>query len=97
MATLYVTEYQGVRRTDGNAQAPFNFKANQSVAIGGSSTQSAAFNAGTYLIRVHADAICSIAIGASPTAAATGHRMSADQTEYYTVDPGQKIAVITNT
>lgn len=101
MATLYVTEYadsaQTVRGAAQIAQSPA--LAGQTVAIGGSSTQSAAFNALTTFIRVHTDAICSIAISTNPTATTTAKRMAADQTEYFGVPVGQsyKIAVISNT
>lgn len=67
------------------------------VAIGGVSAQSAVFPDGTRLIRVHTDAICSIKIGANPTATADDKRMAANATEYFGVTPGHKLAVITNT
>lgn len=101
MSVLYVTEYsdmaQTVRGGAEIAQSPA--LATQTVAIGGTSTQSNAFNAATTFIRVHTDAICSIAIATNPTATATSKRMAADQTEYFGVPVGlsYKIAVITNT
>lgn len=80
----------------GVVQAPA--VAEQTVAIGGASAQSAAFNAATKIIRVHTDAICSIKVGGTnPTATATTMRMAAGQVEYFGVAPGDKIAVITNT
>lgn len=101
MATLYVTEYSSlawVGRTPTQLmQAPGSpAAAQQTVAIGGSSAQSAEFGTTTTLIRVHTDAICSIAIGPNPTAAATAQRMAAGATEYFGVQTGDKIAVITN-
>lgn len=101
MATLYVSEFGAI--APGGSGGPAQVVcgpalASQTVAIGGSSTASAsAFGNGTRLIRVHTDAVCSIAIGTSPTAAATAMRMAADTTEYFGVNPGEKIAVITNT
>lgn len=93
MATVYVSEYGDIR-----ANAAFEPRvADQTVAIGAGSAQSAAFNAATRFIRVHTDAICSIDIGANPTATATKSRLAAGQTEYFYVYPGHKIAVITNT
>lgn len=99
MATLYVTEYAASGMQRGSLSVAFGVPVVRSnnVTIGGGSAQSAAFNGNTTLIRVHTDAICSILIGASPTAAATDARMAADQTEYFAVAAGQKIAVITNT
>jgi orotate phosphoribosyltransferase len=48
-------------------------------------------------VRVHTDAICSIAYGANPTATINSFRMNANTTEYFGVNPGDKIAVISNT
>ena len=98
MAVLYVTEYPHAASDQGKA-LPVGFGApiaNQTVAIGGGSLQSAAFNANTVLIRVHCDAVCSVLIGANPTALTTSARMAANQTEYFGVQPGTKIAVISN-
>ena len=100
MATVYILETNATGGT-GNfpiSAAFFNTKAiQQTVAIGGSSAQSSAFNVTTNLIRVHVDAICSINIGSNPTATTTTARLAANQTEYFTVNPGDKLAVITNT
>lgn len=93
MAVLFITEYADVR----GAAAFEPRQADQTVAIGGSSVQSAAFNATTRFIRVHADVICSVDIGLSPTATAVKTRFAAGQTEYFYVYPGHRIAVITNT
>ena len=96
MAKLYVAEFERPRNqwvNVGNAPPVTE----QNVAIGGSSTQSSAFSAQTAIIRVATDAICSIAIGTNPTATANSMRMAADQVEYFSVQPNQKIAVITNT
>lgn len=101
MATLYISEYSRQGRDSagfliqGAAQEPANV--DQVVTIGASSAQSNAFNAGTTFIRVHTDAICSVTIGANPTAAATNKRLAAGSTEYFGVQPGHKLAVIQNT
>lgn len=102
MAILYITEYAGVARTQigGNYSAlpacpPV---AEQTVAIGGSTASSAAFNAATTMIRVSTDAICSVRVGGTaPAATAVTGRMPANTTEYFGVTPGDKIAVISNT
>lgn len=104
MAFLYITEF-GKQGRDASGYLNQNATpeeppvAEQTVAIGGSSAQSAALNAGTSLVRIHADAICSISIGINPTAATTSRRMAAGQTDQITVPRGSvfKIAVITNT
>lgn len=100
MAVLYISEFDrmadaGIRRDVAAGQQPR--VAAQTVAIGGGSLQSAAFNAKTRFIEVHADAICSFKIGENPTAVTTEGRMAAGDTRYYGVIPGHKIAVITNT
>jgi len=101
MATLYVCEYASLAtpHSGGNiqvAQEPPN--AEQTAAIGASSTPlTNAFNVNTKFIRVHTDAICSIAIGSSPTATTSKKRLAANATEYFGVEPGWNIAVITNT
>lgn len=96
-ATVYIEEFSDsipVTRYQA-AVAPGITK--QTVAIGGSSTQSSAFNTLTRLIRVHADAICSIEIGTTnPTATTSSMRFVAGQTEYFLVNSGDKLAVITN-
>ena len=95
MAVAYITEYgsAGAERTQ-IAAAPA--VTSQTVAIG-VEAKSAAFKGATRFIRVHVDAICSIAIGQSPTATTSDARMSADSTEYFAVNPGDKISVISNT
>jgi hypothetical protein len=105
MAFLYIDEYVTLPQLNSMnviPQAPVAPPlATQRVAIGGASTASAAFNAGTKFILLHTDAICSIAFnaigGADPTAVATAQRMNANETRFYGVYPGCKVAVITNT
>lgn len=99
MAVVFIAEFTQPSVYNGNLQ-PVAYMpplAEQTVAIGGASVQSSAFNAKTRMIRVHTDAICSIAIGTNPTATAVKARMAAGQTEYFEVTPADKIAVITNT
>lgn len=97
MATLYISEYADVALAGSIQIAPEPPLAEQTVAIGGASAQSSAFGASTRIIRVHTDAICSVLVGADPTATAAKKRLAAGQTEYFAVAPGAKIAVITNT
>lgn len=99
MSTLYITEFTnmaGIGSRFVNV-APLPPVAEQTVTISGSSTQSNAFNAATQMIRLVTDATCSISVGANPTAATTNARISANvEPEYFAVQPGQKLAVITN-
>lgn len=102
MAVLYITEYADLAETPDQVRHEMPQEpalADQTVAIGGSSTASAAFNIGTRFVRLNCDAPCSILFGTAPTATATKGRMAANQTEYRGVPQGAsyKVAVITNT
>lgn len=98
MAVVYISEFSSLANVVGCNIAMMPPIAQQTVAIG-AETDSNAFNASTRFIRVHADAICSIAVGLTPTASTTTLRMSADSTEYFGVplNSGYKLSVITNT
>lgn len=92
MASLYVAEYNGTN--EGSPNTPPI--AEQVVTYTGTAAASTAFNARTTLIRVHTDAICSIAFGKAPVAVVTNARLVAGQTEYFAVGAGDKISAITN-
>lgn len=102
MAVLYVAEFAAIGGggnfpVAGGQVPPI---AEQVVAIGGGSVQCTnPFNLNTTFVRIHVDAICSIAFGANPTATTVKMRLAAGQTEYFSVPKGQsyKVAVITNT
>lgn len=100
---LYVTEFTGLHASQAGVGSFMSVPeapkvAGQTVAIGGTSTQSTAFNAATRLVRVHSDAICSIEVGGTnPTATTSSQRMAANQTEFFGVASGDKLAVIANT
>lgn len=99
MAKVYITEHTRPTIYQGGL-LPVAYMpplATQTVAIGGSSVQSAAFNAKTVMVAVHTDAICSVEFGSNPTATANSRRLAANTTEYFEVTPAQKVAVITNT
>lgn len=100
MATLYISEYSDYIHSPDSVQwASEPANTDQTVAIGVSSVASSAFKGNTKVVRLHTDAICSIAFGTSPTATATNKRLPANATEYFAVPEGQsyKVAVITNT
>lgn len=101
MAKLYITEFKeiGLQLTGARPiQAALQpAQTDQTPVAIGAEAKSAAFGATTTLVRLHTDAICSIAFGASPTATTSNARMAADQTEYFAVVPGQKVSVISNT
>lgn len=99
MAFLYILEASSIGQVANGTIQSVNLPAiaTQRIAIGGTSTQSAPFNTTTKAVRLHSDAICSIAGGASPVATTSSPRMAADQTEYFAVNGGDRIAVISNT
>jgi len=96
MSTLYIAEFSKLY-SNPNGVAPMAAVpplVQQTLAIGGSSVSSNAFNAATQFVRVHTDAACSINWGAAATSATM--RMAANQTEYFSVSAGQTVSVITN-
>lgn len=104
MAILYIAEFAtftppGAPGGLGQiAQQPT--LAEQTVVIGASSTQSAAFNTNTRFVRLHCDVAAEVEFGTNPTAVLnTSARMAANQTEYFGVPKGQsfKVAVIAPT
>lgn len=104
MAKFYITEFADVCRLPNSGAMPFgnlvSSGADQTPVVVGSEAKSAAFAATTKFIRVHTDAICSIAYSptAAPVAATTANaRMAANSTEYFAVNAGDKLSVIANT
>lgn len=99
MAKVFVSEHVGPAISAGNLMPVVYMPglAEQVIAIGGASVQSATFNTKTRMIMVHTDAICSIAVGSNPTATANTFRLAANTTQYFEVSPTDKIAVIINT
>lgn len=68
---------------------------NQDVAIGAASAAvTNPFSSQTYKIRVKVTSDCRIRINQSPTALAADTYMSAGDTEWFTCNPGEKIACI---
>lgn len=96
MSKLYISEHATLAQ-NGTAQVVIEpALAVQVVDFSGGVASSAAFNAQTNIVRVHADATCSVRFDGS--AATTSYpRMSAGQTEYFGVQPGSKLSVIANT
>ncbi len=99
MANAIINEFASAgHQPSGVVQAAAIHNETQVVAIGGASAQSAATEAGTNLLRVFAEAHCSILIGADPAAtAANGIPLAAGQYDYFVITPGHKIAVISRT
>lgn len=101
MAKLYLTEYAdiGAAGLHSMLAAPMGKEpgVDQTPIVIGVEAKSAEFAETTRFIRVHADAICSIAVGSAPEATTDSKRMAANQTEYFGVKPGHKLSVIANT
>jgi len=99
MANLIITGFAGIGGNFKDAiQAAGSVTETQVVAIGDSSDASNETEDGTHLVRVYAEADCSIAIGATPIATvAAGIPLTAKTWDYFVIKPGQKIAVIART
>lgn len=107
MAKLYISEYSARGFVRGDAPTGAVQSSSVEVALEPSidqvvtfstETKSATLNKNTQLIRIHADAKCSIVVGTSPTATTNSKKMVADQTEYFSVprNSGYKVSVISN-
>lgn len=97
MANIYITEFsENGRNARGGIDQVCQMPpvTEQVVAIGGASAQSVAFANATTKVRVQAGGVCHVAVGSNPTATTSNMRMAIDQTEYFGVNPGDKIAVI---
>lgn len=92
MSKLYVAEY-----AQGDANCAKEPALVDTFVTFSTEAKSAAFNALTTFVRLHTDAICSIAFGKDPTATTSNKRMVAGQTEYFAVESGFKVSVIANT
>ena len=103
MTTLYISEFSNLPIvSNGAVQIPdsVTWLADQTVAIGGTSTPSAAFNVNTRFVVLVADAPCSIAWTpageATVAATASNLRIPANVPQKFGVSGGGKVSVITN-
>lgn len=97
MPSLWVTEFKHVGKDHALRQTLFATlppNTEQVLTISGVSAQSAGFQGGTHLIRIHTDTACHVSVGQNPTATSSNMRLAANSTEYIAVDPNDKIAVI---
>lgn len=99
MSNLSVQEYESLGKDAYGDIMPAGKEpgaTTQNVSFTTTSVQSSAFGATTRLVRVVSDVDARILFGSSPTAIATSSVLiSAGQPEYFGVDPGDKVAVIT--
>ncbi len=95
---LQITEFTegGASFTQSATLAVLPSTTTQSIAVSGTSTQSATISSTTRMVRIVADENCRIASGTSPTATASSMPIQAGVTEYFGIPPGSnlKIAVI---
>lgn len=98
MATLYIAEYSMLpQMSGGKAQiAPEPAIATQAVTYS-TTAASAAFNAQTRYIAITSPGIFSYTVAAAPVATTSHFRIPADQIIFMAVQPGDKIAAVTNT
>ena len=100
MALLDISEYLPTLNTVSNFSLPVAQEpavSNQQIAVSGVSAQSVNFGARTTLVRLHSDVACRYQIGVSPAATATSPRLSPGISEYFAVQAGHKLAVISTT
>jgi hypothetical protein len=105
MAKTYVTEYAGQVADRRGISIPTGEEPSLGTLVldhGAGVANSANLNAKTRLIRVHADAIASVKIGAAAVATTADMRFAAGQTEYFGITPeaivaGVRVSAITNT
>lgn len=88
IAAFVVKDNSGIQ----SANAPALLSEN--VTSSGTSAQSSVMPDGTEVVRIATNTTVRIAFGTSPTATAAGVRLLADTCEYFTIRPGQKVAVI---
>lgn len=100
MAVLYLTEHNAIGGGGNHpvSGAQWPSITGQVITIGGSSIQSLAVHPNTTVLRINVDSSCSIEIGPNPVATVLSARMSANQTEYFSIPPnsGYQVAVIAN-
>lgn len=97
MATLKIREYSSIGDVYPGGTAPIAREpgVDQTPVTFTTTTQSAAFGAGTKYIAIQADAEFCYVVGKNPTATTGALSVAADTTLYIGVSPGDKIAVVT--
>jgi hypothetical protein len=99
---LYVTEFEAPQNAMGGMFPPLAFFSDDAILqapidYSGGHAESAAFGTNTRLVRVHTDSICCVIIAKAPVATTSHQRMTAGQTEYFLVKPGDKISAVITT
>jgi hypothetical protein len=101
MAFLYIAECSAIGGGGNHPVSGAQFPpiAEQKLDIGAGHIESVAVHNNATLLRVNCDAACSVVIGLLPVATTSSARMSAGQTEYFSIPPnsGYQVSVIANT
>lgn len=100
MAKLYISEYFALKRVEGAGVAQLvdedSFIQTQ-VADFTSGHAEKTLDARTTIVRLCADAVCSLAYGTAPVATTNDKRLPADTLEYLGVRGSRVISVVANT
>ncbi len=98
MATVWIEEEPDVPKVMGGGipihDAALNGAIQQKVTIGGTTTQSSAFNGRSNFITIISDAACYFDIGSNPTATTSTRYLASGVYRTFKVKSGDKIAVI---
>lgn len=99
MGIAYIEEYErlGADANGGAMQVAVQPPVAVQTVTYTTTAQSSAFSSKTKFVRIHTNSICSYLFGSNPTATTSKSRMAADQTEYFAVQPTDKVAFIANT
>lgn len=94
-SNLYITEFQTNLQTEWMVPPNEVPLAQQTIAVGPASAQSAAFQPNTNLVRLNNDTggACCVQFGTNPTATTTTMRIGPNSEEYVRVPPGQSFKV----
>ena len=93
---LFLTEYTSAARDTYSYAIAAGMEpsiAEQALTVSGSTTQSAAFNAMTSFVMVHAQEATCLAWGTNPTATTAKQRIGAGETRFYGIPPGKSFKV----
>jgi len=96
MATRII-EYGSAVRRDELQAIPFGVVTQAPITASSTSQQSAAFGADTTMICIDTDEAVHEARGTNPTATTSNLKVRAGTYEFFTVNPGQKVAIIVGT
>lgn len=97
---MYISEYPDMSRLGGQLAIAAEPSFDQVVTFTATAGASTAFKSTTNYVRIHCDGIASILFGTAPVAVTqTNKRLTAGQTEYFCVPPGQsyKVSAVVST